>query len=152
MLKGILSISGKPGLYKMITQGKNSIIVESLVDGKRIPAHSFAKVISLEDIAIFTDVEEKPLADVFRAIIEKESEGNKAPDPKKISGEELKAYFSEIVPDYDRDRVYVSDMKKVLTWYNLLLEQDLLKDDADDAAENTVNNEEKEDDKTSDKA
>ncbi|MFB6342721.1 DUF5606 domain-containing protein [Saccharicrinis sp. FJH62] len=137
MLKGILSISGKPGLYKMITQGKNSIIVESLLDGKRIPAHSFAKVISLEDIAIFTETEEVSLAEVFKAIIEKEGEGNPAPDAKKISGDELKEYFEEILPEYDRDRVYVSDMKKVLVWFNLLLENDLLKMDEEDKEEET---------------
>ncbi|MFB6316969.1 DUF5606 domain-containing protein [Saccharicrinis sp. FJH54] len=148
MLKGILSISGKPGLYKMVTQGKNSIIVESLLDGKRIPAHSFAKVISLEDIAIFTETEEVPLADVFKAIIEKEGEGNPAPDAKSISGDDLKTYFEEILPEYDRDRVYVSDMKKVLAWYNLLLENDLLKtdveEDSNDGEEGIADTEEKE--------
>jgi hypothetical protein len=137
MLKGILSISGKPGLYKMVTQGKNSIIVESLIDGKRIPAHSFAKVISLEDIAIFTETEEVPLAEVFKVIIEKEGDGNPAPDSKKISTDDLKAYFDEILPDYDRDRVYVSDMKKVLIWFNLLLEKDLLKEDEEVKEEKT---------------
>lgn len=121
----------------MITQGKNSIIVESLLDGKRIPAHSFAKVISLEDIAIFTETEEVPLADVFKAIIEKEGEGNPAPDAKKISGDELKAYFEKILPEYDQDRVYVSDMKKVLIWFNLLLENDLLKEDEEEQEEKT---------------
>ena len=136
MLKGILSISGKPGLYKMITQSKNSIIVESLADGKRMPAHSFAKVISLEDIAIFTDTEEKPLKVVFSAIIEKEGEGKAAPDPKKMSGEELKSYFEEIIPDYDKDKVYTSDMKKVLQWFNILLENDLL--NVEDEDENEV--------------
>lgn len=147
MLKGILSISGKPGLYKMITQGKNSIIVESLLDGKRIPAHSFAKVISLEDIAIFTDVEEKPLADVFKALIEKEGDGNSAPDPKKMSGDELKTYFENVVPDYDRDRVYTSDMKKVLIWFNLLVEKDMLKEEPEadnDKPEDAKETEEKE--------
>lgn len=129
MLKGILSISGKPGLFKMISQGKNNIIVESLMDGKRIPAHSFDKIISLEDIAIFTETEEKPLVEVFKAILEKEGEGNKTLDSKKASADEIKAYFAEVLPEYDRDRVYVSDMKKVLSWFNLLLDKDLLKED-----------------------
>jgi hypothetical protein len=130
MLKGILSISGKPGLYKMVSQGKNNIIVESLIDGKRFPAHSFEKIISLEDIAIFTETEDMPLIDVFKAIIKKEGEGAKSLNPKKASSEQLKAYFKEIIPEYDTDRVYVSDMKKVFSWYNLLIEKDLLKEDA----------------------
>ena len=109
-LKDILAIGGKPGLYRFIAQAKNGIIVESLTDKKRIPAYASDKVSALEDIAIFTDSEEVNLADVFKKIFEKEN-GGKAINHKS-SGEELKAYFEEILPDFDRDRVYTSDIKK----------------------------------------
>ena len=123
-MKEILAISGKPGLYRMVSQAKQSIIVESLIDGKRVPAFSFNKVISLEDIAIYTETEDIPLTDVLKSIRAKE-DGAKTLSTKS-SGNELKAYFEEILPDYDKDRVYVSDIKKVLNWYNLLQEKSLL--------------------------
>ncbi len=130
MLKGILSISGQPGLFKMVAEAKNSIIVESLITGKRSPAYSTSKISSLEDIAIFTDTEEVPLKDVFKAIAEKE---NVAEIQKIPAGNDLKSYFAEILPEYDRDRVYTSDMKKILQWYNLLQKNELLNfDEAED--------------------
>jgi len=129
-MKDILAISGHPGLFKMISQGNNNIIVESLVTGKRMPAYSTAKVISLEDVAIYTDVDEVPLIKVFRAI--KEKEGDNPTINPKLSSNELKAYFEEVLPEYDKERVYVSDIKKVFTWYNLLLEKDMLVLDEDD--------------------
>jgi len=123
-LKDILSIAGKPGLYKLVGQMKNGIVVESLIDGKRVPAYSTDRVSALEDISIYSDDEEVLLAVIFDSIFEKEN-GEKT---KSHSGssDELKAYFSEILPDYDKDRVYVSDMKKVLRWYNLLHEAGML--------------------------
>jgi hypothetical protein len=124
-LKDILSISGKGGLFKFVSQARNGIIVESFADGKRMAVHSSAKVSALEDIAIFTDKEEVPLGDVFTKIYEKE--GGKPTISHKASPEELKALLESILPDYDRSRVYVSDMKKLVMWYNLLLELDLLK-------------------------
>ena len=124
-LKDILAIGGKPGLYRFIAQAKSGIIVESLSDKKRIPAHASDKVSALEDIAIFTETDEVPLSKIFDKIYEKEN-GGKSLDPKKASGEELKSYFEEILPEYDRNRVYTSDMKKVFAWYNQLHEQDLL--------------------------
>lgn len=124
MLKDILAISGQPGLYRLISQARNGIIVESLETGKRLPAHASAKISALEDIAIFTDSEEVPLVDVFKNISDKE-DGKAAISPKS-SGDELKAYFEQILPEYDRDRVYVSDIKKVMTWYNILQNLDLL--------------------------
>lgn len=124
MLKDILAISGQPGLYKMVSKGSNSIIVESLLNGKRIPAHSTNKIISLEDIAIFTVSEEVPLKDVLQKIAEKEN-SQKCIDHKS-SGNVLKAYFAEVLPDYDPDRVYVSDIKKLIQWYNILQEKDML--------------------------
>jgi hypothetical protein len=124
MLKGILSISGQSGLFKMVAEAKNNIIVESLETLKRMPVHSTSKVSALEDIAIFTENGDVPLKDIFKAISDKEN-GGLAISPKS-SGNELKAYFEKIVPEYDKDRVYISDMKKVLLWYNTLMQNDLL--------------------------
>ncbi len=134
MLKGILSISGHPGLFKMIAEAKNSIIVESLLNGKRMPAYSTSKISSLEDIAIFTETAEVPFKDVLKSIVEKEENGAIEKIP---SGNELKAYFGEILPEYDRDRVYTSDMKKILQWYNILQKNDLLnfEEEAEDTAD-----------------
>lgn len=124
MLKGILSISGQSGLYKLVAESKNNIIVESLETKKRMPVYSTVKVSALEDIAIYTDTGDMPLKEVFKSIYDHEN-GNVALSPK-ASGKELKKYFEEIVPAYDRERVYVSDIKKVLLWYNSLHEKDLL--------------------------
>lgn len=124
MLKGILAISGHSGLFKMVAESKNSIIVESLDTNKRMPVYSTAKVSALEDIAIYTYEGDVPLKDVFKAISEAE-EGGAALSPKS-SGNELKAYFEKVLPDFDQDRVYVSDIKKVLLWYNALQEKDML--------------------------
>jgi hypothetical protein len=129
MLKDILSISGQSGLFKMISKGNNSLIVESLLNGKRMPAYSSSKVISLEDIAIFTTEGEVALKEVLKKIAEKENNG-KAIDHKATSNE-LKNYMKEILPEYDENRVYVSDIKKLVQWYNLLQEKDLLIFDAE---------------------
>lgn len=124
-LKDILAISGKGGLYKFVSQGRNGIIVESFDDKKRTVIHSSAKVSALEDIAIFTETEEVALADVFDKIFALKA--GKSVLSHKSSSEELKTFMNELLPDYDRDRVYVSDMKKLVQWYNLLLSLDLLK-------------------------
>lgn len=124
MLKEILSISGKPGLFKLISSSNSALIVESLLDGKRFPAYASSKVIALDDIAIYTDSEDKPLREVFKAIFEKENGGKTI--SHKESGAKLKAYMLEILPEYDDDRVYVSDMKKLFQWYNLLHDKNLL--------------------------
>jgi len=124
MLKGILAISGHSGLFKLVAESKNSIIVESLDSKKRMPVYSSAKVTALEDIAIYTFEGDTPLKDIVKAISEKE-EGGAALSPKS-SAKELKAYFAEVVPEFDEERVYVSDIKKVLVWYNALQEKDLL--------------------------
>jgi hypothetical protein len=124
MLKDILAITGQPGLYKMVSKGNNSVIVESLLTQKRFPAHSSSKIISLEDIAIFTVNAEVPLKEVLKKIAEKE---NKQPAiDHKASANELKSYFKTVLPDYDEDRVYISDIKKLVQWYNILQENDLL--------------------------
>lgn len=118
-LKEILAISGYGGLFRFISQGRNGVIVEGLTDKKRMNATSSMRVSALEDIAIFTSDKEVPLKEVFRIIFKKE-DGKPCIDPK-LPNDKLKAYFAEILPDYDQDKVYVSDMKKVFSWYNILL-------------------------------
>jgi hypothetical protein len=124
VLKDILAISGEPGLFRFIAQGKNSIIIEHLETKKRSSAHGSAKVSSLEDIAIFTEKEDVPLGKVFDVIFEKA--GGAAAIDSKADGTKLKKWFEEILPDYSRDKVYVSDIKKVALWYNILHKLDLL--------------------------
>ena len=125
MLKDILAISGQPGLYKLVSNTKNGIIVENLETKKRMPAYTTSKVSALNDIAIYTvNGEDKPLVDVMKSIREKEN-GGLAIEPKS-SNNELKAYFEEVMPEYDQERVYVSDIKKVFQWYNILNQLDML--------------------------
>ena len=121
MLKGILSISGQPGLFKLVTETKNSIIVESLLTGKRIPAYSTSKISTLTDISIFTETGEILLTEMFNRV----QKNGKTISPK-ASTDEIKAFFGEVLPEYDKDRVYVSDMKKILQWYQLLSDKNLL--------------------------
>ncbi len=123
-LTEILSISGKPGLYKMISHTKNGMLVESMNDQKRFPVFSHEKISSLEEISIFTETDDIPLKEVFQKIHEM-LEGNKALGHKS-SSDELKDFFDDVIPDYDKERVYVSDIKKVIQWYNILHEKDLL--------------------------
>ncbi len=135
-LEGILSIAGKPGLYKLVAQSRSGIIVESLLDGKRIPVSQASNISALRDIAIFTWSEEKPLSEIFKAIKDKES--GPTPVKHKDSGAKLVAYFAEVEPDYDTDRVYASDIKKVIQWYNLLEEKGLLEAEAESEAESAA--------------
>jgi len=120
MLKEILSLTGKPGLFKLVSQGKNMLIVESLLDGKRIPAYTKDKVVSLGDIAIFTETTEVPLSKVLEALKTKENGAVCALDPKS-DNEKLRKFMAEILPDFDRDRVYPSDIRKLIMWYNILI-------------------------------
>ena len=124
-LKKIVAISGYPEIFKVVKEARKGLIVESLQTGKRMQAFLSYKMSSLEDIAIFTDEGDMPLKEVFRRIWEKENGGN-APDPKNMSQDEVKKYFEQILPEYDRERVYISDMKKVLRWYNMLLDKGLM--------------------------
>ncbi|MEI6679489.1 MAG: DUF5606 domain-containing protein [Mariniphaga sp.] len=124
MLKGILAIAGQPGLYKVISEGKNNVVIESLLTGKKSTAYADAKMSTLEDIAIYTLEEDMPLKKVLRKIFDKENGGQAI--SVKSSPEELKKYFAEILPEYDKERVYGSDVKKVISWYNLLNEKGLL--------------------------
>lgn len=125
MLKTILSISGKPGLYKLVSQGKNMLIVESLVDKKRFPAYGNEKIISLGDIAMYTDTDDVPLREVFLSMKNKENGAAVEMDLKKASADDLRGYLAEVLPTFDRDRVHVSDIKKLISWYNLLVKNDL---------------------------
>lgn len=120
MLKTILSISGKPGLFKLVSHGKNMLIVESLADQKRVPAYAKDKVISLGDIAIYTNETEVPLHEVLTSVKNKEN-GEQVSINPSAKPEELRAYFAEVLPNFDRDRVYPSDIKKLIAWYNLLI-------------------------------
>jgi hypothetical protein len=134
ILKDILAISGETGLFRFIAQGKNAIIIEHLETKKRSSAYGSAKVSSLEDIAIFTEKEDLPLGKVFDLIYEKEN-GGPAIVSNADSGK-LKTWFEEILPDYSKDKVYVSDIKKVAQWYNILHNLNLLvKEEAEEAAE-----------------
>ena len=135
-IKLIMSIAGHHGLFKYIAEGRNGVIVENLEDKKRINAYSSFKISSLSDIAIFTDSGEVPLKDVFIKIKEKEN-GGVALNPK-ASNEELKKYLESILPDYDRSRVYVSDIKKLVLWYNILQKADMLEFDEPKTEEPTT--------------
>ena len=115
----IIAVTGKPGLFEVVSQTKTGIIVESLTDKKRIPILSTHNVSLLENIAIFTYDEEVPLLTVFKTIFEKEA--GKATISHKESGNKLAAFFLEILPEYDQERVYTSNIKKIIQWYNGLI-------------------------------
>lgn len=133
VLKDILSISGQPGLFKFIAQGKNAIVVEHLETKKRSSAFGSAKVSSLEEISVFTENEDMPLGKVFDLIFEKE-DGGPAIDHKS-EPEKLKTWFETVVPEYDRERVYNSDIKKIVQWYNILHSLNLLEPDKPEETE-----------------
>ena len=135
MLNSILAISGQPGLFKMVSQGKNMIIVESLLDKRRMPAYGSERIISLSDIAMFTDEEDVPLRRVFKSIQTKENGAKIAIDLKKAGNDELRAYLQEVLPNFDRDRVHTSDIRKLIQWYNLLVDNSLT--DFEEPVENT---------------
>lgn len=122
MLETILAISGKPGLYRLVSRGNRSLIVESLDSAKkRMPAFAADKVISLADIAMYTDEGEVPLREVLESVKNKENSALVSWDYKKASRSELDAYFAEVLPNYDRERVYPTDIKKLMSWYNILV-------------------------------
>lgn len=123
-LRTVLSVSGKPGLFKLIAHQKSGVVVESLLDGKRTAISANANVSSLGDIAIYTYEEEVPLREVFKAMAEV-TEGKEALSHKS-SKDELEDFFGEVLPKFDQERVYASDIKKVVQWYNILVKNDLL--------------------------
>ncbi len=123
-LRTVLSVSGKPGLFKLIAHQKSGVVVESLLDGKRTAISANANVSSLGDIAIYTYEEEVPLRDVFKAMAEV-TEGKEALSHKS-SKDDLEDFFGEVLPKFDQERVYASDIKKVVQWFNILVKNDLL--------------------------
>ncbi|MEP0266413.1 DUF5606 domain-containing protein [Dokdonia sp.] len=123
-LDKILAISGKPGIYELKTQTRSGFVAESLLDGKRISVGLRHNVSILSEIAIYTLTEEIPLREVFEKIKDKESGGPTI--NHKVSKDELEEFFFNVVPDYDEDRVYPSDIKKVVQWYNILQKNDLM--------------------------
>lgn len=142
MIQGILSISGKPGLYRLVSRGKNTLIVENLQTGKRMPVYPHDKVISLADIAIYTEGEDMPLGDVLEKV--KAATDGKPVDLKAFPTDEaLREYFGTILPEFDRDRVYTTDIRKLFSWYNLMIangvtdfkREEIAEDKAAEAAE-----------------
>lgn len=124
-LSGLISVSGMSGLYKVVGQMKNGVIAESLSDKKRVPIHAHQQISSLEDISMFTTGDNKPVSEILKSIYDKEK-GGKCID-YKADEKEIVAYFTSILPDYDKERVYASNMRKLFNWYNLLQETGNLK-------------------------
>lgn len=119
----ILAISGKPGLFRLVGQGRGMLIVETIDEAhKRLPAAARDRVTSLNDVSMYTDMEDKPLMEVFQSIYDKKGGKCTAPDHKKASHDELADFMAEVLPNYDRDRVYDSDIRKLIQWYNILVE------------------------------
>ena len=126
MLRTVLTVAGKPGLYKLVSSGRNMLIVEALdVTKKRMPIHGVDKVVSLGDIAMYTDDEEVPLWQVLENVKAKCEGAACTIDYKKASNDELADFFAEVLPNYDRDRVYMSHVRKLIQWYNILVEGNL---------------------------
>lgn len=125
-LKGIISISGKGGLYKVIGQGKNSVIVQSLEDGRKFPAFSSNKISALEDITIYTNDDDKPLEEIYASMF-KELNGKEGPSHKDDMSV-LREFLSKLLPDYDRERVTDTDVKKLFQWYTILIKAEVLKE------------------------
>lgn len=122
MLQKIISIAGKPGLYKLISRGNNNLIVESLDEThKRRPVFASDRVTSLGDIAMFTDEEDVPLNEILKKVLAKEDSKTCSLNWRKASASELQEYFAEVLPTFDRDRVHSSDIKKLLQWYDILV-------------------------------
>ena len=136
-LKGIIAIAGRPGLFKVVAQGKNNVIVESMIDKKRFPAYASEKISTLEDISIFTYDEDVKLTKIIKSIYEKNEgkEGISHKEDIKLLEKELKTHL----PNYDQERVYPSDIRKVFQWYNLLQKADLLKPSEEAASEDKEN-------------
>ena len=151
MKQTILSIAGKPGLYKLVSHAKMNLIVETIDEKKkRIPTFATDRVTSLSDISMFTEGDDVPLYEVLVKVREKEGGKVSSLDWRKASAEQLQNYFAEILPDYDRDRVHNSDIKKLLQWYDILIKggisnfEEILKSDNGDGANESQGDEKKE--------
>ena len=123
MKETILSIAGKPGLYKLVSRGKNNLIVEALdATHRRQPAFATDRITSLNDIAMYTESDDVPLTKILESMKTLENGKKASVDFKKASGDELRAYFTKVLPEWDQERVHNSDIKKLITWYNILVE------------------------------
>lgn len=135
MKETILAISGKPGLYKLVTRSKNSLIVEALDQThRRQPAFGSDRITSLNDVAMFTETDDVPLMKVLQNLCDLEKGAKSTIDYKKASSDELRDYFTKILPDFDRDRVHNSDIKKLIQWYNILIEAGINEFETEDAS------------------
>ena len=136
MKEVILSISGKPGLFKLVSTGNRNLIVETLdSQHKRMPAFGTDRITSLNDVAMYTDDEDEPLTKILAAMGKKEDNKKASIDGKKASSKELREYFATILPNFDRDRVHDNDIKKLISWYNILVENNITDFDAEPAEE-----------------
>ncbi len=145
MQQTILAIAGKPGLFKLVSRGNRNLIVEALDDThRRQPAFGTDRITSLNDIAMFTDTDDVPLTQVLENLKTLENGKTTAIDFKKASGDELRDYFAKVLPNYDRDRVHTSDIKKLLQWYNILIENGItdFKEEPAETTEESAKNEE----------
>lgn len=133
-LEGIISVSGKPGLYKVVSKKKSGLLVESIPDGKKVNIFALDKVSALEDISIYTYEDDIPLKDIYSKLYE--IEGGKHSIGHKESADVLKKKMIEVLEDYDQDRVYISDLKKLFQWYNLLISANLLLPETEEEKEN----------------
>lgn len=145
-LEGIISVSGKGGLFKMVGQSKAHLIVEEIGGGKRFPVYASDRVSALADISIYTEEDDIPLGDVFSKIHKKENGG--ACVDHKSGGAELRTYMADVMPDYDEERVYDSDLKKLFQWYNILQAADMLKEKVESAEDAEVVKEDASSDET----
>lgn len=121
MLNNILAITGKPGLYKLVSRGNNMLIVESLLDGKRMPTYARDKIVALSEVSMFTNGDDVTLSSVLTSVGEKENLKTAAIDAKKADNDALRTWFDAVLPDWDKDRVYPSDIRKLIQWYNILV-------------------------------
>ncbi len=121
MINTILAITGKPGLYKLVSRGNNMLIVESLLDGKRTPTYARDKIVALSEVSMFTTGDDVRLSDVLTNVGKKEGLKPTAIDAKKADNDTLRSWFDEVLPDWDKDRVYPSDIRKLIQWYNILV-------------------------------
>lgn len=147
MLKKILAVTGKPGLYRLVSRGNSMLIIESLVDGKRIPTYARDKIVSLADISMFTTADDKPLNEVLVSLYEKQDGKVVDIDIKKADNDALREFFAQILPDFDRDRVYPSDIRKLLQWYNILIDAGITDFSIEDEDGEEVSLEEKKEEK-----
>ena len=134
-LKNILAITGKPGLYRLLSRGNNMLIVESLVDGKRMPTYARDKIVALSDVSMFTNSDDIPLHEVLTKVGAKEGLKIVPFDPKKATHADLTAWFDQVLPDWDRDRVYPSDIRKLIQWYNILINAGITEFKVEDESE-----------------